>query len=381
MAEIWVWQGIVSPHMAALAVALARRGHTVAYLAEQVITEDRVQQGWRAPQLPGVDLVLVATPEDVASAVSRASGNSLHICEGIRSNGLIGEAQKLLRRRGLRQWALMETIDDAGLAGVAKSWVYRGLLLRRRRHLQGILTIGWRTPGWVTAHGMPAAKVFPFAYFLADNDALPALDTVRQGAYRVLYVGQLIERKCVGLLIDALGTLADEGLDVQLQVVGEGDLAPMLAEYGHKVLGERIQLHGSIPMERVQPMMQAADCLVLPSRHDGWGAVVSEALMVGTQAVVSDACGSAGVVRASGHGAVFPAGDVGALAGALRRLVKEGGAAPSRRAELAGWAQCLGAEAGAEYLERILQRPAGDTEIPAAPWASTLNAERTACAA
>lgn len=60
-------------------------------------------------------------------------------------------------------------------------------------------------------------------------------------------------------------------------------------------------------MDAARACMARADVLVLPSWHDGWGAVVSEALMAGTPAIASDACGSAGVVRASGVGGGVPA--------------------------------------------------------------------------
>ena len=70
-------------------------------------------------------------------------------------------------------------------------------------------------------------------------------------------------------------------------------------------------------MNDIPHLMSSADCLILPSRHDGWGAVVSEALMVGTPVICSDACGSAGVVHASGVGGVFRSGDHCALTAEL----------------------------------------------------------------
>ena len=381
MAEVWFWQRIISPHMAGLAVALAEQGHTVIYVAEQRMSADRAQQGWQPPELAGVELRLVDSTAAVEAAVARAPAETLHICQGLRGNGLVGHAQRMLKRRGLRQWAVMETIDDAGLAGVARSWLYRFLFLRWRSHLQGILAIGWRMPAWVRARGMPVSKVFPFAYFLADHAVSPPAVTNEADPFTVLFVGQLIARKRIDLLMDALGILAGEGYDVSLQVVGTGPLEATLREQGRHALGGRIQWSGGLPMAQVRAVMQAADCLVLPSRHDGWGAVVSEALMAGTPAIASDACGSAGVIRASGTGGVFPAGDAIALAQQLRQLIQAGKPAPAQRAELAAWARCLGVEAGAEYLMQVLEYKAGSADLPLAPWASTSNQEHSPCVA
>jgi glycosyltransferase involved in cell wall biosynthesis len=56
---------------------------------------------------------------------------------------------------------------------------------------------------------------------------------------------------------------------------------------------------------------------VLPSRFDGWGAVVNEALMVGTPVICSDRCGASDVIENGRNGYVFEADNADAL---LQRL-------------------------------------------------------------
>jgi glycosyltransferase involved in cell wall biosynthesis len=74
----------------------------------------------------------------------------------------------------------------------------------------------------------------------------------------------------------------------------------------------------------------AADVLVLPSIptrtfREPWGLVVNEAMNRGLAVIATDAVGAAagGLVRDGHNGIVVPAGDVGALAQALRRLAYE----------------------------------------------------------
>jgi glycosyltransferase involved in cell wall biosynthesis len=64
----------------------------------------------------------------------------------------------------------------------------------------------------------------------------------------------------------------------------------------------------------------AADLLVLPSDHqETWGLVVNEAMACGIPAVVSDAVGCGPDLIETGRtGAVFPLGDIAALAEAVR---------------------------------------------------------------
>lgn len=379
MPEIWFWQRILSPHMAGLAAALARQGHAVTYVVEQAMSADRARQGWQPPSLPGVTLRIANSDQAVREAVDAAAPGSIHICQGIRANGLIGQAQRLLARRVLRQWVVMETVDDSRPHGWVKRAVYRAHFLRWRRHLAGVLASGWCTADWVRARGVPAARVFPFAYFLPG--ALPgAAPTDADGsAFRVLFVGQFIELKRLGQLIDALAALAQRSAaDFRLQVVGSGPLEASLREHGQRLLGERLQWIGSLPMDAARACMTRADVLVLPSRHDGWGAVVSEALMAGTPAIASDACGSAGVVRASGVGGVFPAGDVVALGELLGRAMAAGHVSAAQRQALAAWARCLGAEAGAKYLGQILKYSDGLAPQPVAPW-HVLNERMKSC--
>lgn len=373
MAEVWFWQRIVTPHMAGLAVAMARQGHAVTYVAEQPMSEHRARQGWQAPQMPGVTLRIAGSAQAVRQVVEEAHHASVHIGQGLRGNGLVGLAQRELRRRRLRQWVVMETVVDSGLAGLVKRAIYRALFLRWRSHLQGVLATGWCTSGWVQARGMPAQKVFPFAYFLPD--VVPDVATVHplrdsvDAPFRVLFVGQFIALKCLDLLIDVVAACVQAGQqEICLQVVGSGPLEQTLRAHAQQRLGERLQWIGRLPMDEVRARMARADVLVLPSRYDGWGAVVSEALMAGTPAIVSDACGSAGVVQASGSGCMFAAGDARALRQCLERAQAAGSILPPQRQALAAWATSLGAQAGAVYLTAILEHAAGLCGRPLPPW-------------
>src|SRR5690606_16647918 len=132
---VWFWQRIVSPHMAVLASALAARGRAVTYVAERERSADRSAQGWIAPSLAKAKLCLTPSIDEVRRAVHAAPADSIHICQGLRGNGLIGEAQKLLAARGLCQWAILEAIEDSGWHGILKRMEYRRLICQTGRRL------------------------------------------------------------------------------------------------------------------------------------------------------------------------------------------------------------------------------------------------------
>jgi glycosyltransferase involved in cell wall biosynthesis len=352
--------------MAGLAAALADQGADVVYVAEQTMSAMRAGQGWLVPDLGRARLELMPSSADVARLVNAAPSRSIHLCQGLRANGLVGEAQRALGTRGLRQWVVMETVDDAGWRGPFKRLAYRRLIRSRRSILQGVLATGHRTAGWLAARGMPAAKVYPFAYFLPVLTAPSHARIPWRERYRFLFVGQMIERKRLDVLIAALAELGRA--DIELTVIGSGPLERVLRNQGEQALRGRINWLGRIPMTEVPAQMASADCLVLPSRHDGWGAVVSEALMVGTPVICSDACGSAGVVQASGVGGAFPAADLKAFSGLLAAMVDRRPPTDDERSALADWAHCLGAEAGARYFLRILNHVDTGQARPEPPW-------------
>lgn len=368
---VWFWHRIVSPHMAGLAAALSSGGRDVTYVAELEMSAGRAAQGWQAPDPGRAKLRLAPTLEAVRDLARAAPDDSIHICEGLRGNGLVGGAQRVLAERGLRQWVIMEAVEDSGWRGWLKRLEYRRLVRQRRWGLEGALAIGHATPGWLVARGMAADRVFPFAYFLPDG-RVDAPGSDPGAPFRCLFVGRLIQLKRIDLILDALARLTD--LAIELALVGSGPLEDALRASADEKLPGRVHWLGRRPIGEIPALMAGADCLVLPSRYDGWGAVVSEALMAGTPVICSDACGAAGAVRASGSGGVFLSGDAAALALLLRQAISRGRQTRERRAKLADWARCLGAQAGAAYLNAILSYSAerGETARPSPPWAGAL---------
>ncbi len=368
LAAVCFWQRIVSPHMAGLASWMAALGYSVTYVSEEIMSAERAALGWTAPAMPQVTQYSVSSVAGVHAVLESMPSDVVHICSGVRANGLIGHAQRMLASGGLQQWVVMETVEDSGLRGWLKRLEYRRAFARLLPSLEGVLAIGHSTGEWLVSLGVPAARVYPFAYFLSPGE--PDADE-RIGAdapFRFIYVGQLIRLKRVDLLLSALNRASN--FDFELLVVGAGPEEVSLRELAQGLpgLAGRIQWLGTLPMKDARRMMANADCLVLPSRYDGWGAVVSEALIAGTPAICSDACGSAGVVGASGVGHVFRSGSVEDLARCLELALDDGRPSASAREATRHWAWSLTAEAGARYLIEILESAATGASAPTPPW-------------
>src|SRR5690606_24866936 len=124
---------------------------------------------------------------------------AIHLCQGLRNNGIVGEAQRILAARKVQQWVMMETVDDKSWQGLLRRLEYRRIFSVWRSRLQGVLATGYRTPQWVVDRGMDASKVHPFAYFL-PNPSRMSRQFDEASVFTVLYVGRFIPLKRIDLL-------------------------------------------------------------------------------------------------------------------------------------------------------------------------------------
>lgn len=366
--EVWLWQSLVCPLWAGFVARLADRVPKVRLIVPQIMSPHRKALGWSVPSVGRAEVSVAPTAEAMREAAASAAPDVVHICQGVRGNGLISAAQVILRQRNARQFVTFETIDDAGLRGGIKRLVYRRLFDRVMPMTDGILAIGELTPDWLLDAGVPAGKIFPFAYFISEADSAPVQPRARRDRYRFLFVGQFVDRKRLDLLIQALGEAGRD--DVELEVVGSGPQEDAFRAMAEQILGDRCLWRGVVPRAEVAGRIAEADCLVLPSRHDGWGAVVSEALLSGVPAICSAHCGVSVIVRQSGEGGVFPVDDRDALARLLDRMVSRGPLTLERRRSLAAWARCIGANSGADHFLTIADHVLGGGPEAIAPWKS-----------
>ena len=118
----------------------------------------------------------------------------------------------------------------------------------------------------------------------------PAEDTLD-----VLFVGRFIWEKNPELVVRAVDRLHEETPDLRCYLVGDGpereSVERLLEDRG---LEDTVSLLGFREShEDVVALMKAADAFVLPSRREGFGITVLEALAAGTPAVTVDHPGNA----------------------------------------------------------------------------------------
>jgi glycosyltransferase involved in cell wall biosynthesis len=191
--------------------------------------------------------------------------------------------------------------------------------------------------------------------------SVPATDT--PAARRLVCVGRLCEEKGQLLLLQAAARLAADGTPFELVLAGDGELRGEIeAVIARRKLDGRVRITGWISGERVREEILAARALVLASFSEGIPVVIMEAMALRRPVIATFVGGIPELVFPGEHGWLVPAGDVEALAQAMRACL----AAPIE----------MLARMGATAHERVLERH--DVESEAEKLAALL---RPCCAA
>ncbi len=140
---------------------------------------------------------------------------------------------------------------------------------------------------------------------------------------RLVCVGRLCEQKGQLLLLEAARRLALDGEEFELVLAGDGE---MRAEIEHRIteygLDNRVRITGWISSAQVRDEILRARGMVLPSFAEGLPVVIMEALALRRPVISTFVAGIPELVLPGENGWLVPAGDVEALAAAMRELLR-----------------------------------------------------------
>lgn len=180
----------------------------------------------------------------------------------------------------------------------------------------------------------------------------------RSDEFVFLFCGQMIARKGLDILMEAFVRLAREHRNVRLFLVGrEADLPKLLERYSHPA---QVEYNGFQPPQNLPYCFSQADAFVLPSRHDGWGVVVNQALGAGLPIICSSTVGAAhDLIEPEVNGLMVPPEAPEALFQAMKRLVEnrqlcqQWGRASLRKSQ--EWSPRSGADRWIEVFHEVLK--------------------------
>jgi len=274
-----------------------------------------------------------------ADALARLPDGAVAVLDGL---ALLAFADCLEREaKRLRAVAFVHhpLADETGLSERERSRV-GALEARLLKLMRGILAPSESTARLVAAYGVPRARIA----VTPPGTAKPRRPMRRRPArsrVEFVCVASLTPRKGHLILVEALAALADR--DWECRCIGSLTREPATAasvryEIGRRGLKGRIALAGEWEPTRLGEAYAAADAVVLPSFHEGYGMALAEALAHGVP-VISTTAGAIPETVPPGAGLLVPPGDAAAFTEALRRFLDE----PGLRARLAAGARKAGA--------------------------------------
>ena len=142
-----------------------------------------------------------------------------------------------------------------------------------------------------------------------------------------VFAGRLVEEKGIETLLGVMSHLASRGQPVHLVVAGDGPLRDVVENYARHGEGGRY-CHVLGHVRDMPPVLSAADMFISPSRGEGFGLAVVEAMAASLPVAGTNVTGTRDVVISGRTGLLVPVDDVVALADAVSRLA---GDEPLRR--------------------------------------------------
>jgi len=363
------WQNINSIHQSAFLKALAESHEVI------LVTSDpgtgREHMGWSEPALPGIRHVRMREGGWESLLRSPEGADDCHVFAGLHAFPGVHTAFRRAVALGCRIGIYSEPLVRQGASGWLKDLRGRFDSLRYSDAIKFVLCIGEEARRQFLAWGFPRHRLHSWGYVTEDmglqQTAFPADERLR-----CILPASLIPRKGADILLRAVTLMRHrDAIHVDAFSVEPGSMDEWQKTL--KAEADRSGVMSVLPFitnEELLRRLPGYDLMLLPSRHDGWGAAVNEALMAGVPVVASDRCGSSSLLKGRTFlGQVVPP-DPGCLAECLDAIVEKGRPSAEARMRIRNWA--LGHISGDALAQYFLSIADGTSSALAsgatAPW-------------
>lgn len=172
--------------------------------------------------------------------------------------------------------------------------------------------------------GLPSNKVMTIYNGVPDTLQPLTNRKNKENVFLLGVVARLEPPKGVHDLIRSVGELKRRGLNVRLEIAGDGSqrshLSRLAADLG---LQQEVRFWGFLPPAERNEMLQRINVFVLPSYQEPFGLVCAEAMAAGRAVVATRVGGVPEIVVDGETGLLVPPGDWRALAEAIAKLVHD----------------------------------------------------------
>ncbi len=261
-----------------------------------------------------------------------AKNDLLMICGYSKPSLVCAILLSIIRRIPFVFWTDHFNCDEPAIGGRVVKY-FRSFLRRAIFHnAKAVLICGKAGCESAVKGGCTENKVINFPYVVdatrirrstgtsSDIDDIMKIESNKK---LILFSGRLIERKGLGVLLQAVAHLRQYNDDFFLIIEGGGPLRQSYEKRcGQLGIEDAIRFLGFRQMQEHAILLSIADIIVVPSIEDPWGIVVHEGMLLGKAVCASDAVGAAADrIRSGVNGFIFRSGDWRSLSETLGFLL------------------------------------------------------------
>ena len=166
-------------------------------------------------------------------------------------------------------------------------------------------------------------------FFIIENSVDPlfySVDKIQKVEKSFLFAGRISAEKGIETLLDAMDRLKAKGVKLSINILGVSSNKKYLRLINRKIrsagLDNNIFFKGLVSQQEVAKYMAGSVAVILPSRYDAFGMVLSEAMATGTPVIASEVGGIPYVVDDGQTGFLVKSGDAATLAEKMLLLME-----------------------------------------------------------
>lgn len=185
----------------------------------------------------------------------------------------------------------MVIIADGGIP-IKRSKVVEKLISIIMNQAFYVMSSGEETNKYFEYYGVNKSKIYNYHFSSMTKDEVEfnkklaaEMYNKKRKTFRILYVGQIIERKGIDILLKAINGLAG----VHVDIVG-GTTTDEINKLIKELKIKNVFFHGFKTGIELSKFYAECDIFILPTRYEIWGLVVNEAISFGKPVITSNKC-------------------------------------------------------------------------------------------
>jgi glycosyltransferase involved in cell wall biosynthesis len=312
--DIHIWMNIPSFHQNDLFNELNKQFEKFMVVYARTCDLDRQAQGWQDGNIQHYESKIIGKDLKIWQLARYVFQNrkATHIVNGIWLEPSFFMTIVFLNIFGANFFIYSEAPNPSKKRTIFKK-ITLALLVKPIAKLlifraKGVLAVSEFAVEHFKSLGVKSERIYRFGYFRNIQKVFTKPQLYPRT--KLIFVGQLIERKGVQTLLKAIKQITEKRNDFHLTIIGKGELEPTLRNYIEcNQLQKLVNFQGIIMSENVTNYISKADLLILPSLFDGWGMVINEALLCDVPVLVSDQCGAKELITDNHNGLIFRGND------------------------------------------------------------------------